>query len=182
MHGCNVLIQVRYSAINRQFDIILCVFLRSWDAKEYSCAVWEALLRCLRSENRTELRWSIYIHVCSSLTTSYWHFFTFYETCSKCMLAYVPLVHMYVSNLPNHTSDSFWMNLLPNHPSLTFSSCFYLLMKMSIDFRLSFWHTKQVLVSRLVFVSEKKLTNDKKNCHWYYTNKHWFCTKIFNCF
>ncbi len=62
------------------------------------CMLW-----CLCSENWTELsslfHHQMYPYVCSSLTPSYWHFFFIYETCSKCMLAHVPPIHRFASNL-----------------------------------------------------------------------------------
>ncbi len=76
-------------------------------AWKYSRAVRRSFcvyaLQCLRSENRTELssllRRQIYPYVCSSLTPTYWHFLTFYAPCSKCILAYVPRVHMFAPTL-----------------------------------------------------------------------------------
>ncbi len=145
----------------RQNGIISCVILRSRDAREYSRAVRRAfcvcMLQCLCSENRTEssslLRRQIYPYVCSSLTPTYWYFWTFYETCSKCIIAYVLPVHMYASNLlTTHYRTMFWLNLFPNRPSLTFSSCFYLLTNMSIDFRHSFCHSKRVFVRHCLVV------------------------------
>ncbi len=41
----------------------------------------------------------IYPYVSSSLTPTYWHFCKFYAPCSKCVLANVPPVHMFASNL-----------------------------------------------------------------------------------
>ncbi len=137
-------------------------FMRN--AREYSRAVRRAccvcILQCLCSENRTKssslLRRQIYPYVCSSLTPTYWYFWTFYETCSKCIIAYVLPVHMYASNLlTTHYRTMFWLNLFPNRPSLTFSSRFYSLTNMSIDFRHSFCHSKRVYVChRLVVVGE----------------------------
>ncbi len=79
---------------------ILCVFLCSCDAKEYSRTVRRTfcvcMLQCLHSENRTKLssllRRQIDPYVCSSLTPTYWHFLTFYVPCSKFIIAYVPPV------------------------------------------------------------------------------------------
>ncbi len=154
----------------RQNGIISCVILRSHDAREYSRAVRRAfcvcMLQCLCSENRTEssslLRRQIYPYVCSSLTPTYWYFWTFYETCSKCIIAYVLPVHMYASNLlTTHYRTMFWLNLFPNRPSLTFSSRFYSLTNVSIDFRHSFCHSKRVFVRhRLVVVGEKNVVDD----------------------
>ncbi len=180
MHGCNglrdvlpnVYIHLRRTQLclsdntrqNGQFNIILCVFLRSCDAKEYSRAVrrvfCESMLQCLRSENQTELsslsRSQIYPYACSSLTPTYWHFFTFYAPCSKCILAYVPPVHMFSSNLRR---SRFILNKsLPKSPSppLTFSARFYSLTKISIDLRHHFCLSKKVFVRYcLIIVSEK---------------------------
>ncbi len=148
---------------NRQFNIILWVFLHSWDAKEYSLLCEMRLLRVyasvstLRKPDRTEFSCIVkFIHVCSSLTPSYWHVLMFYEMCSKCLLAYVPPVHMYASNLwTTQQIRSEWIST-QIIPPITFSSHFYLLTKMLITFRHSFCHSKRVLVRySLIFVCEK---------------------------
>ncbi len=141
-NGCNVLMHV-YVHLRRNR---LCLCECSSKRHHFMCnspltrrkstrTLWDALsvcgmLQCLCSENRTEssslLCRQIYPYVCSSLTPTYWYFWTFYETCSKCIIAYVLPVHMYASNLlTTHYRTMFWINLFPNRPSLTFSSRFY---------------------------------------------------------
>ncbi len=76
------------------------------------------------------------------------------------------------SYLTSYAADSSWMNLFPNRPSLTFSSRFYSLTKMSIDLRHNFCHSKRVFVRyRLVVVSEKK-------CRWRKLWRKLFVNKI----
>ncbi len=147
---------------NGQFNIILCVFLRSCDAKEYSPAVRRTfcvcMLQCLHSENRAQLssllRRQIYPYVCSSHTPTYLHFFMFYAPCSKCILPYVPSVHMFASNLLCSRfvlNESLPKSSLPNI-SLT---------KMSIDLRHNFCPSKRVFVRySLVVVSEKNVVDE----------------------
>ncbi len=62
------------------------------------------------------------------------------------------------SHLTSYAADLFWMNLFPNRPSLTFSSHFYSLKKMSIDLHHNCCHSKRVFIRyRLVVVSEKNV-------------------------
>ncbi len=153
MHWCNVLIHVLPTVyvhlINRvyvnthqngHFDIILWVFLRSRDAKEYSSAERRAFCVCVCAQ-KTGQDWvlssRIHPYVCSSLTL-------LYAPCTKCILAYVLPVHLVASNL-----------LCIYCPSLTFSSRIYSLTKMSIDLRHNFCHSKRVFIRyRLVVVSK----------------------------
>ncbi len=124
------------------------------------------MLQCLCSEIRPSRVLSCvvrFIHMSALLLLPHIDIFgTFYETCSKCIIAYVLPVHMYASNLlTTHYRTMFWLNLFPNRPSLAFSSRFYSLTNMSIDFRHSFCRSKRVFVRhRLVVVGEKNVGDD----------------------
>ncbi len=116
------------------------------------------MLQCLCSENRTGLssllRQQIYPYryVCSSLTPTYWHFFKFNALCSKCILAYVP-------HLTSHAADSFWMNLIPNRPSL-----------FRLDLRHHFCQKKVFVCYRLVVVSERNVVEELNQHCFYYSS------------
>ncbi len=183
MHRCNVLIHVlptvyvhlinclcEYSS-KRTFRHHFVYFSihETWKCCERH-ALCVSMLQCLRSENRTELSYllhhQMYAYVCSSLTPTYWHYFTFYESCSIYFNLWPAGSH-----LTSYAADSFWINHFPNCPCLTFLSRFYSWVKMAIDLSHIFCQSKIVFVCyRLIVVSEKNVV-DENDAEYYSSTK-----------
>ncbi len=161
---------------NGHFDIILCAFLRSCDP-ERVLLLWDELSVCVCicvcvcvcvSAQKTGPNWvlshrQIYPYVCSSLTPTYWHFWTFYAPCSKCILAYVPPVHLFASNLP---CSRFVLN--ESHPISSLPKIFISL--LSVDENVNRFTSKmqckesfRSFVSRVYSLSSRR---QWKTCRW----------------
>ncbi len=122
MHGCTVLIHVLPTVYVHLRRNQLCLCEYSWKQTfqhnlvciSSTRALWDVLSVCVCFSvctQKTGPDWVLscvvkFIHMHAfSLTPRYWHFRTLYAPFSKCILAYVPPVHLF------DAADSFWMNI-----------------------------------------------------------------------